>query len=583
MNPAPTDAPPAPARALAFGALVFAVTLLAYLPAVQAAFIWNDSDYVTAPALQSVHGLWRIWTEVGATEQYYPLLHSAFWFEHRLWGDAPIGYHLLNILLHAGAACLLASVLKKLAVPGAWLAALLFALHPVCVESVAWISEQKNTLSLILYLAAARCYLRFDDSRNRTDYLAALGWFVAALLAKTTTATLPAALLVVFWWRRGRLDWRRDVRPLLPWFVLGAVLGLFSAWVEKTYIGAEGSEFTLSLLERGLLAGRIVWFYLGKLLFPFDLIFIYPRWTIDAGVPWQWLFSLGLIVALAALWLRRKRTRAPLAVLLLFVGALFPTLGFFNVFAFMFSYVADHWQYLPCLAVLAGLAAVLMRVPLVIRGLLVGGLGMLTWQQSRMYADMDTFYRTTIARNPACWMAHNNLASLLRESGRTDEAIAHYEAALQFKPDSAKAHTNLGLIFREQHRLSEALAQFEAALKIEPETAAFHDNLAGLLRDLGRATEALPHHREAVRLAPDFDAAHNNYGVTLRELGRAAEATAQFEEAVRLNPNSAPAHLNLTLSYSLAGREAEAKAHYAEARRLNPALPDLDRPGPPLR
>ncbi len=575
MNPAQTDSTPAPARAFGFGALVFGLTLLAYLPAVRAGFIWNDSDYVTAPELQSLHGLGRIWTEVGATEQYYPLLHSAFWVEHHLWGDAPIGYHLVNILLHAGAACLFGAVLKKLAVPGAWLAALLFALHPVCVESVAWVSEQKNTLSLVLYLAAALYYLRFDASRARRDYLAGFGWFVAALLAKTTTATLPAALLVVFWWRRGRIEWRRDVVPLLPWFVLGAVLGLFSAWVEKTYIGAEGSEFTLSVLERGLLAGRIAWFYFGKLLFPFYLIFIYPRWTIDAGVPWQWLFPLGLVVAVTALWLWRDRARAPLAVLLLFVGALFPTLGFFNVFAFMFSYVADHWQYLPCLAVLAGGATLLMRATRLIRVLLLGGLGVLTWQQSRMYADMDTFYRTTLARNPACWMAHNNLASLLHEAGRDDEAMAHYEAALQAKPDSDKAHTNLGVILRARHQLSAAIGHFEAALRLMPDEGVYQDNLAGALREAGRAREALPHHRATVRLLPNYAAGHNDYGVTLRELGRADEALMQFEEAVRLDPNSAPAHLNLSLSYSLVGREVDARMQYAEARRLNPALPDL--------
>ena len=584
MSPAAITAPPAARRMhqrpLVFGALVFAVTLLAYLPAVRAGFIWNDSEYVTAPALQSWPGLWRIWSEVGATEQYYPLLHSAFWVEHRLWGDAPAGYHLVNILLHAGAACLFAGVLRRLAVPGAWLAALLFALHPVCVESVAWISEQKNTLSLVFYLAAAFAYLRFDASRDRASYLVALGLFIAALLAKTTTATLPAALLVVFWWQRGRLEWRRDVQPLVPWFGLGAALGLFSAWVEKNFIGAEGGEFALSWLQRGLLAGRIVWFYLGKLLLPLDLIFIYPRWTVDAAVPWQWLFPLGGLALLAALWVLRRRTRAPLAVLLLFAGSLFPVLGFFNVYAFLFSFVADHWQYLPCLALLAAAAALLARAPGYVGGLLVSALGVLTWQQSGRYANMDTFYRATLARNPGCWMAHNNLASLLHEAGRNDEAIAHYEATLQFKPDSAKAHTNLGIVFREQRRLPAALAHFEAALKLEPNDATYQDNLAGALRGAGRAAEALPHHREALRLAPGYHAAHNNYGVTLRELGRADEAIAQFEEALRLEPNSAPAHLNLVLSYSQAGRDTEARAHYLEARRLNPAVPELDLDSP---
>ena len=364
MSPAPPTAPPKVSpRSLMLGAFVFAVTLLAYLPAVRAGFIWNDSDYVTAPALQSLAGLWRIWSEVGATEQYYPLLHSAFWVEHRLWGDAPLAYHVVNILLHAGAACLFAAVLRRLTVPGAWLAALLFALHPVCVESVAWISEQKNTLSLVFYLAAALAYLRFHETRSKPAYYFATALFLCALLSKTTTATLPAALLVVFWWRRGRIEWSRDVRPLIAWFVFAAALGLFSAWVEKNFIGAEGGEFALTLLQRGLLAGRIVWFYLGKLLLPLDLIFIYPRWTMDATLPWQWLFSLGLLALFAVLWRLRGRSRAPLAVLLLFAGTLFPVLGFFNLYGFLFSFVADHWQYLPCLALLAAAAALLSRAP----------------------------------------------------------------------------------------------------------------------------------------------------------------------------------------------------------------------------
>jgi len=588
MSSAPTGTSSrANLRQLAMGAGVFALPLFAYWPAVRADFIWNDSDYVTALALQSWDGLRRIWTDVGATEQYYPLLHSAFWVEHRGWGDAPAGYHLVNIALHAGAACLFALVLRRLAVPGAALGALLFALHPVCVESVAWISEQKNTLSLVFYLGAALAYLRFaaerdgDSRRAAIDYRIALALFFAALLTKTTTAALPAALLVLAWWRRGRIEWRRDAQPLLPWFVLGAAMGLFSAWVEKHFIGAEGGGFALGLPERTLLAGRIVWFYLGKLVLPIDLIFIYPRWTIDAAAAWQWGFSVGFVALLAGLWALRRRTRTPLAVLLLFAGSLFPVLGFFNVYAFMFSFVADHWQYLPCLAVLALAAALLARAPAPLGPLCIGALGLLTWQQSRMYADMGTFYRATLARNPDCWMAHNNLGSLLHQARRDDEALVHYTAALRLKPDSAKAHTNLGLILRERRQLAEALPHFEAAVQLEPDTAAYQDNLAGALRDAGRPRDALSHHREALRLAPDFHAAHNNYGVTLRELGRTGEAIAQFEAAVRLEPTSAPAHLNLTFSYCLAGRIAEAEAHYREARRLNPDVPELDLSAPP--
>lgn len=562
---------------------LFAATLVVYHPVTKAGFIWNDAEYVTAPALRSVEGLARIWFELGATEQYYPLLHSAFWLEHRLWGDAPAGYHLINILLHATSACLLAAVLRRLAIPGAWFAGFLFALHPVCVESVAWISEQKNTLSLVFYLQAAWLYLQFDAGRNRRTYAIATLFFGGALLSKTTTAVLPPVLLVILWWQRGRLEWRREVRPLAPWLVAAAAMGIFSAWVERKFIGAEGAEFALSGVQRVLLAGRVAWFYLGKLLWPADLIFIYPRWEIEPAQLWQWLFPLSTLATLAGLWRWRARTRAPLAAALLFGGALFPVLGFFNVYAFLYSYVADHWQYLPCLAVLALLAAGIASglrhaAPVVRAGLpaaLVGALALLTFHQSRMYADLPTFYRTTLARNPACWMAHNNLGNLLRLEGRPEEAARHFRAALRQREDQPKVHYNLANTLRDLQRRDEALPHFQRALELQPNYPEALNSLGNLLRELGRPAAALPHLLQARRLDPDFVDVRNNLGMVLRELGRLPEALAQFEQAARADPGSAPVRLNLAYTLSLLGRDAEAAASYREARRLNPALPDL--------
>ena len=583
-----TVASPGVARATSpflLGAGLFAATLLAYARTIRADFIWNDSDYVTAPALRSLAGLGRIWFEVGATEQYYPFLHSAFWVQHRLWGDATTGYHLTNIFLHAGAACLLAAVLRRLAMPGAWLAAFLFALHPVCVESVAWISEQKNTLSLVFYLLAALAYYRFEDERSGRRYAVATGLFVIALLSKSVTATLPAALLVIRWWQAGRLDWRRDVRPLLPWFVLGAAMGIFSAWVEKKFIGAEGAEFALTGLERSLLAGRIVWFYLGKLLWPADLIFIYPRWAVSTATWWQWLFPLGVLAALVALWRWRGRSRALLAAILFFGGSLFPTLGFFNVYAFIFSFVADHWQYLPCIGILTLLAAGLTRAlvgtgPWLRRGvpaLLVAGLGVLTFHQSHMYADMVTFYQVTLARNPAAWMAHNNLGGLLREAGKLDAAREHYEAALAARPDLEKVHNNLGTILREQGRPAEAAGHFRRALELRPDYVGPLNNLGSLLRQQRQVPEALALLQRAVQLEPDFADTRNNLGMALRDAGRMPEAIAEFERALALQPDQPAVHLNLALTLSLLGRDAESMRHYETARRLNPAIPALPR------
>ena len=298
---------------------------VAYLPALNGGLLWDDLSHITVPELRSLGGLWRIWTEVGATQQYYPMLHSAFWLEHRLWGDSLVGYHLAAVALHSAAAFLLVLILRRLEVRGALFAGLIFALHPVCVESVAWISEQKNTLSAVFYLASAYVYLRFSRDATRThattsvaqpfravDYWLSFALFVCALLSKTVTATLPAALLLVLWWRRGRLEWRRDVLPLIPWFVAAAIAGAFTIWFEHDIIGARGADFTLSVVERLLLAGRVIWFYFAKLVWPAGLNFMYPRWTIDASAPWQYLFSIAAVamaVALGAASRRAQRCR----------------------------------------------------------------------------------------------------------------------------------------------------------------------------------------------------------------------------------------------------------------------------------
>jgi protein O-mannosyl-transferase len=326
-----------PLRTAALGALVFLASLLAYLPAISGRLIWNDSDYVTAPALRPLRGLARIWFEPGATQQYYPLLHSAFWVEHRLWGDRVLGYHLVTLVWHACSAVLLALVLRRLfagdrawpkAEGTAWVAAFLFALHPVNVESVAWISEQKNTLSLALYLASALAYLHFDGDRRPRAYVAAFALFALSLLCKTVTATLPAALALTFWWRRGRLDWRRDLAPLVPWLALGAAAGLFSSWVERAYVGAQGADFGTPALDRVLIAGRAIWFDLEKLIWPVGLNFIYPQWKADPLAWWQWLFPAAVPAFAAALWSLRRLSRGPLAAFLFFVrSALFMGLG----------------------------------------------------------------------------------------------------------------------------------------------------------------------------------------------------------------------------------------------------------------
>ncbi len=565
--------------------LLLVAALAAYLPALRGTFLWDDAGHVTNPALQSWSGLFRIWFEPGATQQYYPLLHSAFWLEHRIWGDAPLGYHLINVLWHATSACLFVTLLRRLAIPGALLAGFVFVLHPVAVESVAWISEQKNTLSLVFYLAAALAWLRFETDRRPRRYAVATLWFVAALLTKSVTATLPAALLVIAWWRRGRLSWRADVRPLLPWFVLGAAAGLFTAWFERVGIGAQGADFGLDAVERALLAGRVVWFYLGKLVWPVGLVFFYPRWTIDASVGWQLLFPLAALaaIALAVAWSRRHR--GPLAALLLFGGTLFPVLGFVNVYPFVFSYVADHFQYHASLAMIALFAASVKlgyaRLPwprwsgpaLAAAVLLV--LAGLTWRQSGTYRNGFALYEATLARNPASWVAHLNLGIALDDAGRTAEALPHLLRANELKPDFPETLNSFGNVLNRLGRAAEARPLLERAIQLQPRFANAHNTLGVTLMALRDAAAGEAAFRRALELEPGLTVARVNLGWALANSGRVAEARALLEEARREQPDNAEAEFKLGLVYAMSQRLGDAASHVRRAVELQPGNADM--------
>ena len=572
--------------------MVFGATLLAYWPALRGGLLWDDEAHVTKPALRSLHGLWRIWFEIGASQQYYPILHSAFWVEHRLWGDATLGYHLVNVLLHATSACLFAAILSRLGAGRVgpsrggelwpWLAALLFALHPICVESVAWISEQKNTLSTVFYLLAVLAYLRFDRDRRPRFYLLGLALFLLALASKSVTSTLPAALLVVLWWRHGALGWRRDVLPLLPWFVVGITGGLVTAWVERQYGGAVGAPYALSLGARCLLAGRILWFYLGKLFWPTNLMFIYPHWRVDPAAAWQYSFLVGAVLLLGGLWWQRRRFPGALAAFLFFAGSLFPALGFFNVYPFIYSYVADHFQYLASLGILAAIAAgwgaACARWPERSAALLGAAAavvvlcGALSWRQCRMYRDGVTLFEETLRRNPDCWMADNNLGIILYDRGHAAESVAHFLHAERVLPDNALNFYHLGTVFYNLHRYPEAIAQLEETLRINPSGADGHYTLANVLADAGRTDEALAQFQEAIRLKPLQAEYRANYGALLTKLGRLAEALEEFEEAVKLDPKSSPARSNLAIALVRLNRLPEALVQFQEEVRLGPDL-----------
>jgi tetratricopeptide (TPR) repeat protein len=587
-------------RLALFAVLLIVAALLIYQPAWNGEILVDDDVHITKPELRSLQGLWRIWFDLGAVVDYYPLTHTAFWLQHWLWGDSTLGYHLVNIILHAIAAVMVAMILRRLEVPGAYLAAAIFAFHPVCVESVAWISELKNILSGVLYLGAVLSYLRFDRTRHKGPYALAVVLFVLGILSKTATATLPAALLVIFWWKRGRLTWRRDVLPLVPLFVLGIAAGLFTVWVEREFMAAKGEEFGFTAIERCLIAGRVVWFYLGKLLWPAGLIFVYPRWNVSQAVWWQYLFPIASVVLLVVLWALRRRSRAPLAAMLFFAGTLFPVMGFFNFGYSRLSFVADHLQYLPSLGVItlsASLLVIVLRrykawgrpAGRAIAAAILTILAVLSWRQARIYGSADTLYRQTLARNGDCWLAHNNLGSMMVEQGRPADAIEHYRQAIGIKPDYYEARYSLANVLSSLGRTEEAIEQFKEVVRLEPKHIWAYNNLGIAFADQGRIDAAIEYFEKAVEIKPDYFKPHFNLGRLYLIKGRLDEAVKHYREATRIEPGHLEAHYNLGSALALQGRTEEAirqyrqvlllKADYAEAHAsLGLAL---DRQGEP--
>jgi Flp pilus assembly protein TadD len=538
-------------------ALLVILVLAAYLPVFNAGFIWDDEAYVINNwTLRTPAGLDAIWTRPAATPQYYPLVHTTFWLEYQAWGLNPAGYHAVNVALHSANAVLLFLFLAGLGVPGAWWCAAIFAVHPVHVESVAWITERKNVLSGFFYLASALAWMRFAGldaqpaRRTYGGYLLALGLFIAALLSKTVTCSLPAALLLVTWWKRGRLT-GPDIALMLPFFAFGLVAGLGTAWLERVHTGAEGPDWAFSFVERCLIAGRAACFYLAKLLWPHPLMFMYPRWTIDASSAVQGLFPTLAVGALAVAWLLRNRVgRGAFTALAYFVGTLFPALGFFNVYPMRYSFVADHFQYLASIGILTGIVAlVVARAPrrpaswaaAVATAVLAG----LAWQHSQVFRDAETLWRDTLAKNPSSWMAHNNLGILYQQRGRLEDALRHYESAVALKSDAAESLTNIGMIFAARGDADSALAFHRRAVAADPRSAVARNNLGMALAQRGLLDEGMEHLRVSASLRPSDPATRGNMANVYLLQGDLRAAANEFRATLKLDPARVDAANNL--------------------------------------
>lgn len=606
-------------EALVGGAALVLLTVLSYAPAFNGGFIWDDNNFLTeSPLIKAADGLRRFWLTAQAPD-YWPLSSSTLWLEWRLWGMNAAGYHATNIILHVAEALLLWRILRQLKIPGAYLGALIFALHPVNAESVVWITQRKNLVAMLFFLLSLRWFLK--DSAFGRYYALSLGAFALALLGKGSVAPLPFVLLGTLAWRR-RLE-GRDWLRVAPFFAVAAV---FTA-VNLTLQSRHYAHFrTAGLPERLAGAGAVVWFYLGKAVWPVGLSFVYPQWAIRAGDVVWWLPLLAASALTAALWTARRRSawaRAGLFTWGYFCVMLIPVLGLTDVAYMKFSLVADHYQHLALVGIAAfagaALATGLQRLPAAGRGAgwalagtLLAALGLLTFRQSRIDADPRRLYLATLERNPESSLAHNNLAILLAdEPGRQSEAIAHYQAALRSDPGMAEADYNLGNVYlRMPGRKADAIDCYEAAVRINPRLAVAQNSLGRALAAIpARTPEAIGHLEDALRLDPSMYQAHFNLADILSALpdrradaiahyqagltldpksveaqnnlanvlstipSRIPEAVEHYEAALGLNPNIAEIHCNLADALAtLPGRSADAIAHYEQALRLNPNL-----------
>jgi len=561
------------------GGLIVLLVFLAYLPALRGGFIWDDDEYVTNnPLLSAPDGLRRIWFSTDSPSQYFPLTYTVFRIERSLWGLNPAGYHGINILLHAINALLVWRLLKRLSVPGAWLAGALFALHPVQVESVAWITELKSVLSLFFILLTLFCWIEFvGEGSRRFRYWLALGFYALALFSKTTACTLPATLLLILWLKTKPIDWRR-LAQVVPFLAIGLGMGLVTVWWERFHQGTQGKLFSMGWLERILVASHALWFYAGKLFWPVNLTFSYPLWAIEPAQPsaYGWLV-MGIGLGAAIYFTRRFVGRSVAMATLFYVATLSPLIGFVMLYTFRYTFVADHYQYVASIGLIAlaaaGITIAFKTKPflkLACGGALLLTLGILTWRQAGIYRNLETLWRDTLAKNPDCWLARNNLGTIFANKGQFDEAIENYRKAIQINPNSAVPLYSLGLALAAKSQFDEAIENYRKAIQIDPDYRDALNSLGVALADKGRFDEAIENYRKAIQIDPNYSEALNNLGEALLHQGQFDEAIKNFRKTIQIKPNNSEAQYNLGNALAAKGWFDEAIESFRKAIQINP-------------
>lgn len=578
-KPKPQTAPPAPRvwpRWLP-GVALMVMTVIVYLPCLNGPLLWDDKDWFGAMDwnLRGWQGLWRLWTVPESLQQYYPVTAMSFWIDHQLWGKWTLPPHLENVLIQGASAVLFWMLLKRLQIRGAWLAAAFFAVHPVMVESVAWMTERKNVLCTFFVLLALLCHgagAGWWESpwKNKTVKAAVLAFacFTLALLSKVSAAVLPGVVLVIGWWLSKHVRWKVEGLRVLPWIVVLMPLVWLTSRMEQAQVVGGDWLPSLPFSDRLLLAGQLPWFYFGKLLWPAHLCVLYEKWPLAA---WQWASFVALIVMVAVLvW---RRWHGALALTLLFLGSLFPLLGFFEVNGMKYAWAADRWAYLPAMAVCAGAAFWLARLPRGMSAALLIICGVLTWRQARLYASVDGFWQAAIAGNATPWKAHNDYGSQLMDEKRHVEARTQFEAALKIYPDYVAAMVNLASALQELGYNNQAIEWLDRAIALHPERCAVaHYNKAMVFEAMNRAEDAQASLKAAIAQTPDFFAAHNELGNLLLLAGRHDEALLCFLKLVELRPGDATGLTSIGNIHFLQGEAGHALGYFMKALESDPDM-----------
>jgi protein O-mannosyl-transferase len=624
-------------RLLAGAAIIVLAVFFAYLPSINGGFILDDDALLTKNALiGSPDGLRQFWCTAKA-EDYWPVTNSSLWIEWRLWGMKPTGYHVTNLTLHIIEAILIWILLRKLSIPGAFLAAIIFAVHPVNVESVAWISQRKNMMAMLFFLLSILWYLRFDGLARRPTfgrcplaakqstahcppstshyfpwYWLSLAAFVLAMLSKGSVVVLPVLLLGIIWWLRPLTS--RDLIRTAPFLLLAVALTGVNIWFQTHGKAIEFRD--AGFLERLLGAGGVLWFYLYKALLPLDLVFVYPQWHIEAGNPMWWLPLFAALAVTAVFWRYRASWSRPfLFAWGFFCVALGPVMGFKDVGFMKYSLVADHYQHIAIIGLIALVSAgwiawrsltrgkagwAATAVAIATAAALIG----LTWRQNMLYSGEITLYQATLEKNQNCWLAHNNLGIALVEAGnprdafdhyrqalllrpgfhetlynmgnayritsKNEQAIECYRQALEQKPDFIEAHINLGITLVQAGRPNEAIQHYQKTLGINADQPDAELYLGNAFKELGQNQQAIEHYRQALFLKPDYIEAQNDLGALLAQTGQVSEAMEHYLQALAIDPNSSETHYNLGNALYQSGRTKEAIDHYQIALALKP-------------